>query len=230
MIAGAASGIGAALAERLAAAGARLLLSDISSTALQQVADRLGATPFMADVSHPDDVERLADAAGGTRLVCLNAGVTSTATGPVWEAPPEEWWRVIDINLGGVVNGLRSFVPRLLAAGEQAHVLITASLAGLATWPGGGPYAASKHAVVTVAEQAALALADSPIHITVLCPALVRSGMSEVGDDPLHVADEALAALKDRRFIAAPAQWHQAIRERAERLALGLAPAVREPN
>jgi 1-deoxy-11beta-hydroxypentalenate dehydrogenase len=156
----------------------------------------------MADVSHPDDVERLADAAGGAPLVCLDAGVTSTAKGPVWEALPEEWSRVIDTNLGGVVNGLRSFLQRLLAAGEPAQVLITASLAGLATWPGGGSYVASKHAVVTVAEQAALALADSPIHVTVACPALVRSGLSEVGDDPLHVADEALAALNDRRFLS----------------------------
>ena len=230
VITGAASGIGAALAERLAARGTRLLLSDISSTTLQQIADRLGATALVADVSHPDDVERLAEAAGNARLVCLNAGVTSTAPGPVWEAPPEEWQRVVGVNLGGVVNGLRSFVPRLLAAGEPAQVLITASLAGLATWPGGGPYAASKHAVVTVAEQAAMALADSPIRITVLCPALVRSGMSEVGDDPLDVADEALAAVSDGRFAAVPESWRKAIRVRGERLALGLPPVVPEPS
>lgn len=230
VVTGAASGIGAALAHRLAARGARLVLSDVSSAALHQIADRLGATALVADVRRPDDVDRLAEAADGARLVCLNAGVTSTAPGPVWEAPPEEWQRVVDTNLGGVVNGLRSFVPRLLAAGEPAHVLITASLAGLATWPGGGPYAASKHAVVTVAEQAALALVDSPIRITVLCPAMVRSGMSDVGDDPLDVADDALAAVGDGRFAEIPESWRTAIRERGERLALGLAPVVPEPT
>jgi NAD(P)-dependent dehydrogenase (short-subunit alcohol dehydrogenase family) len=230
VITGAASGIGAALAERLASRGARLVLADIAREPLERIADRLAATPMVVDVSKPDDVDRLAEVAPDARLVCLNAGVTSTHPGPVWETPPDEWQRVLDINLGGVVNGLRSFIPRLLDAGQPAEVLITASLAGLATWPGGGPYAASKHAVVAVAEQAALALADSPVQITVLCPALVKSGMSESGDDPHDVADAALDAMAAGHFIAVPAMWAHAIRQRGEQLATGLLPVPPEPS
>lgn len=230
VVTGAASGIGAALAQRLVQRGADVVVADVAREPLERLAARLGAAAFVADVSDPEDVARLAEQAREARLVFLNAGVTSSHPGPVWEAPPDEWRRVLDINLGGVVNGLRAFVPRLLAAGEPSHVLITASLAGLATWPGGGPYAASKHAVVAVAEQAAMSLQDTCVKVSVLCPALVRSGMSDVGDDPLDVADEALTALATRRFVAVPDAWRDAVRTRGQRLADGLLPVLPQPR
>lgn len=149
---------------------------------------------------------------------------------PPWEAPPAEWRRVLDINLGGVVNGLRAFIPRMLDDGQPHHVLITASLAGLATWPGGGPYAASKHAVVSVAEQTALALADTPITVTVLCPALVRTGMSDQGADPADVAEHALEAVDQGRFIQLPEEWTDEITRRAQRIATGQPPQLPAPN
>lgn len=182
VITGAASGIGRALAEVLADKGYQLVLADIDVDAQADVTNDLHARAVVTDVSDTAAMQRLGAAAPTASLVCLNAGVISTSPGPVWEAPPEEWARVLGVNLGGVVNGLRVFVPQLLNVGAPAAVPITASLAGLATWPGGGPYAASKHAVLAVAEQAAMALADTPIGITVLCPALVRSAMSEVGE------------------------------------------------
>ena len=132
----------------------------------------------------------------------------------------------MQVNLGGVVNGLRAFVPRLVEAGRPAGILITASLAGLATWPGGGPYAASKHAVVAVAEQAALALASSPVAVTVLCPALVRTGMSEIGDDPHGVAAAAIDGMAQHQFIVAPPEWQSAVRQRGVRLASGATPEL----
>ena len=229
VVTGAASGLGRVLAEQLAARGARLVITDIDARGLARVATALGARAFATDVADPSDVERLAQLTPGAQLVCLNAGVLSTCPGPIWEAPPEEWERVLGVNLGGVVNGLRSFVPRLLDAGQPASILVTASLAGLATWPGGGPYAASKHAVVTVAEQAALALAGSPITVTVLCPALVRSAMSDTGEDPLDVAAAALDAVAQRRFTVVPPQWQQAVRRRGDRLASGAAPEEPQP-
>ena len=137
---------------------------------------------------------------------------------------------MLDINVGGVVNGLRSFVPRMLATGEPHHILITASLAGLLTWPGGGPYAAAKHAAVTVAEQAALALQDSAVTVTLLCPALVRTGMSEVGDDPKVVAGQALHALDRGSFAVFPDDWNQALLDRAHRLAAGDPPMLPAPG
>ena len=228
VVTGAASGIGAALARRLQQRGARLVLADVDADPLHQLADELGATAVVTDVSDPDAMERLAHAASGARLVCLNAGILSTHPGPVWEAPHLEWQRVMNVNLGGVVNGLRAFVPRLLGDESPSHILITASLAGLLVWPGGGPYAASKHAVVTVAEQAALALDGTHVGVTMLCPALVRTGMSPDGEDPLDVADAALAAVDVGRFLVMPSEWVDALAARANRLVAGTHP--REPH
>jgi NAD(P)-dependent dehydrogenase (short-subunit alcohol dehydrogenase family) len=229
VITGAASGIGRALAEQLGTRGHRLVLVDIDGEGLARLAETLNAQHHAADVADSRAMDRLAEAAPNARLVCLNAGVVSTWPGPVWEAPPDEWDRVLGVNLGGVVNGLRAFVPRLLELGKPASILITASLAGLATWPGGGPYGASKHAVVAVAEQAALALAGSAISITLLCPALVRSAMSDTGDDPHRVASAALDAVDDRRFTVLPAEWQEAVRQRGDRLASGAVPQLPQP-
>jgi NAD(P)-dependent dehydrogenase (short-subunit alcohol dehydrogenase family) len=230
IVTGAASGIGRALSMDISDRGGRLVLVDRDPVGLQRTADDTGGTAVPLDVASPDEHERLAEEAGTPTLLCLNAGVTSPAAGPVWEASPEEWRRVLDINLGGVVNGLRTFVPRMLATGEVHHILITASLAGLATWPGGGPYAASKHAVVVVAEQAALALADTPVTVTLLCPALVRSGMSEIGDDPAAVAGQALEAVGRGTFAVVPDDWTAAVGERGTRLASGHQPIVPAPS
>jgi NAD(P)-dependent dehydrogenase (short-subunit alcohol dehydrogenase family) len=229
VVTGAASGIGRAIAQQLSAAGARVVLADRDTAVLEQLATEIDGLAVTMDVSRAADNDRLASTAGAPALLCLNAGVVSTDPGPVWEASADEWRRVLDINLGGVVNGLRAFVPRMLATGQEHHILITASLAGLATWPGGGPYAASKHAVVTVAEQAALSLADRPISVTVLCPALVRTAMSDQGDDPAAVAAQALRAVEQRRFTVVPDEWGHAIRQREHRLAGGEPPQLPTP-
>jgi len=233
VVTGAASGIGRAMAQALAAGGSRLVLADRESGALNQVTTELAAvtevTPVVMDVASVDDNERLAATAGVPDLVFLNAGVASTQAEPVWATPAPEWRRMLDVNLGGVVNGLRAFVPLMLAAGGVRHVLITASLAGLATWPGGGAYAASKHAVVAVAEQAALSLTDTDVSVTVLCPALVRTGMSEIGEEPAAVAAAALDAVRGGRFLVAPPEWTDAVRTRGDRLADGLPPQLPRP-
>ena len=226
VVTGAASGIGRALARRLARGGARLVLADTDAPGLTGVARELGGTAVVTDVGSPDDNEALADVAGPVSIVCLNAGVTGSHPGPVWLTPPEQWARVMETNLGGVINGLRAFVPRMLADGQPHHLLITASLAGLATWPGGGAYAASKHAVVTVAEQVALELAGSSVSVTLACPALVRSGMSTEGADPDHVAAAALDAADEGRFAIVPVEWRQAVTDRAMSLALGEQPRL----
>ena len=226
VVTGAASGIGRALAEQLVTRGAGVVVADVDVKGLAHVATELGVRPIETNVAVADDMERLAELIPDARLICLNAGVISRSPGAIWEAPPDEWERVLQVNLGGVVNGLRAFVPRLVEAGRPAGILITASLAGLATWPGGGPYAASKHAVVAVAEQAALALASSPVAVTVLCPALVRTGMSEIGDDPHGVAAAAIDGMAQHQFIVAPPEWQSAVRQRGVRLASGATPEL----
>jgi len=115
VVTGAASGIGHALAVRLAAAGTRLVLADVHAAALAEVA---------AD------------------LVCLNAGIVGTALGAPWEADPSEWDHLLAVNLGGVVNGLPVRAPPAGLGSTRPHP-DHASLAGLATFPGGGAYAAT---------------------------------------------------------------------------------------
>lgn len=153
-----------------------------------------------------------------------SAGLSFTSAQPPGSVqPPSERSRTSSTASPSTTTP-RTFVPRMLVSGRDHRILITASLAGLATWPGGGPYAASKHAVVAVAEQAVLALAGDPITVTVLCPALVRTGMSDVGDDPADVAEAALDAVGRGRFAVLPDEWRGAVRERARRLTTGLAP------
>jgi NADP-dependent 3-hydroxy acid dehydrogenase YdfG len=230
VVTGAASGIGRALAHALHGRGARVVLADRDRDALEVVAGELHAPAVCMDVTSADDYERLAQAAGPADLVCLNAGISSAHGGPVWETPAAQWQQVMDVNLGGLVHGLRTFVPRLLAAERPGHVLVTASLAGLLTWPGGGAYAASKHAAVAVAEQAALALTGTAVSVTVLCPALVRTRMSEIGDDPADIAAAALAAVDQGRFLVLPSEWMTAVQERGRRLAAGEAPGLPTPE
>jgi NAD(P)-dependent dehydrogenase (short-subunit alcohol dehydrogenase family) len=150
--------------------------------------------------------------------------------GPPWEVPPAEWQRLLDVNVLGVVNGLRAFVPRLTARAAPSRIIITGSLAGLVTFPGGGAYGATKHAVVALAESASLALQGTPVTVTLVCPALVRTAMSEVGADPEDVAADAMEAAAGGRFLVVPAEWQTAGTLRAERLASGEAPLLPTPG
>jgi len=229
VVTGAASGIGRALAVRLAEAGTRLVLADLRAEPLAAVAAELQATAVPTDVSILGEVQTLADAAPDTDLICLNAGVVGSLGDP-WDISVADWDAVFAVNVGGVLNGLRAFVPPLLASGRPANILITASLAGLAGFGGIGAYGPSKHTVVAVAEQAALSLVGTAITVTVLCPSLVRTGMSEIGDDPLDVADAALAATARGQFVLTPPEWHGAIVQRAERMVSGEQPRSAVPG
>ena len=229
VVTGAAGGIGRALAIRLAATGTRLVLADLHAAPLRHVASELGGTAVPTDVSDPDAVLALAQASPDADLLCLNAGVVGSLGAP-WEISPVDWNAVFAVNVGGVLNGLRAFVPRMLASRSPAHILITASLAGLASFPGSGAYGPSKHTVLAIAEQAAFALQGEPVGVTVLCPALVRSGMSDIGQDPLEVADQALAAIGQGRFVVMPDDWRGAITRRAQQLATGDRPSAPLPD
>lgn len=218
---GAASGIGRALAERFLAEGMKVVLADVEEAALQQTASDLAAAggetvSFRVDVSRPEEVRALADVAferfGGVHVLCNNAGVGIGGT--IWEHSPEDWQWLLGVNVLGVVNGLREFVPRMLARDEEAHIVNTASAAGLDARPWLGMYSATKYAVVAISEtlRAELEMRGAKIGVSVLCPALVNTRIAESernrptaeGRTAHHLTPEARAF--DQAFRAALAQ------------------------
>ncbi len=188
VVTGGADGIGRAIAEHAAQAGMRVVLADVDRARLAAtVADleRTGAAVLACptDVSRAGEVEALAEATyarfGACNLLVNNAGVALGK--PVWETTLADWEWVLGVNLFGVIHGVRAFVPRMLASGEPGHVVNTASIAGLISPPGLGPYNVSKHGVVTLSESlhGDLAARGAPIGVSVLCPAWVRTRIAE---------------------------------------------------
>jgi NAD(P)-dependent dehydrogenase (short-subunit alcohol dehydrogenase family) len=211
VITGGASGFGRELALLCAGEGMKLVLADRDEKGMAGTIALLPAgTPVLAqkcDVSRPDDVERVAEATidkfGAAHLVFNNAGVA--VAGPVWAATLDDWKWLIDVNLMGVVHGIRSFVPRMLEQGDECHVVNTASVAGLTSVPGSGVYCVSKHGVVTLSEclYHDLSMASAKIGVSVLCPAFVNTGIGESERNrPAELADtnplsaEAVAQVK----------------------------------
>jgi NAD(P)-dependent dehydrogenase (short-subunit alcohol dehydrogenase family) len=187
VVTGAASGIGLAMAMRFARDGMKLVLADVEATALQRALAKLQAAGAKAiaapvDVSDAAQVEALAETTyaefGAVHLLCNNAGVTSpTLRLPAWEASADDWQWIMGVNLMGVVHGVRAFVPRMLAGGEDGHIVNTASVAGLLT--GSGPYFASKHAVACLSEglYKDLRAAGARLSASVLCPGIIRTAI-----------------------------------------------------
>lgn len=186
VVTGAASGIGRGLAKRFAAEGMRVVLADLEMAPLAELeADlkREGATvvAIKTDVSDAGAVEALAartiDAFGAVHILCNNAGVVCSR--PVWEHTLADWEWVLGVNLWGVIHGIRSFVPQMLAQGDTCHVVNTASILGLVGGSGEGIYKVSKHGVVALSETLAAELAEkgAKIQVHVLCPGWVRTGI-----------------------------------------------------
>jgi len=155
VVTGAASGIGLALAERFAAEGMKVVMADIETAPLAAAAAglrRKGAAvrTTRVDVSRPDEVDRLAretyDAFGAAHVLCNNAGVA--VIGAVHEHTLADWQWVINVNLWGVIHGVRAFLPRMLAGGDEGHIVNTASMAGLTTAQFMSVYDVTKHGVV----------------------------------------------------------------------------------
>ena len=215
VVTGAASGIGRALAERFAAEGMSVVLADLEEEPLAAVceamrtagADVLGVRTDVADAA---SVEALAGAAvtrfGAFHLICNNAGVGGHL-GPSWETSLTDWRWVVDVNLFGVIHGIRTFVPALVAQAE-GHVVNTASAAAWRAAPAMAPYAATKHAVLAISEalRAELRALGSPVGVTTLCPGLTNSAIitstrnwpAHLGPEPVSPADPMTEAIRTR--------------------------------
>ncbi len=188
IITGAASGIGLALAEALAARGADLALADIDARGLGAARARLASTgrrihTRVLDVSSDSDVR---DAAaefeaelGRVHLVFNNAGIDMS--GALTSLSEQDWTRAFGVNVFGVIHGIRHFLPLLRRHGEPAHIVNTASGAGF--WVNSdfpmGAYAATKYSVVALSEALEQELSGSGIGVSVLCPGPVKTPIAE---------------------------------------------------
>jgi NAD(P)-dependent dehydrogenase (short-subunit alcohol dehydrogenase family) len=188
VITGGASGIGRGTALALARRGADVVLADVNEARLAETraaVEALGrrALAVRCDVTRDDDVERLARVAIAelehVDVLMNNAGVV--VCGALEAIPIAEWQWEFDVNVFGVIRGIRAFLPHMLARGS-GYVVNTASMAGLFALTGpGAPYVASKFAVVGLSEALALYARPRGIGVSVLCPAAVETNLSENG-------------------------------------------------
>jgi NAD(P)-dependent dehydrogenase (short-subunit alcohol dehydrogenase family) len=208
-----------------------------------------------ADVSQAAEIEALADKAfdrfGGVHLLCNNAGVGSPGR-TVWGQTIADWEWVLGVNLWGVIHGVRTFVPRMLAQDADCHIVNTASIAGLTSSPWRGAYAVAKHGVVTLTEmlQQELALEGDKLRASVLCPGFVdnrpESLANAPADDeqapgfaaflklgssggmaPADVASMVFDAVREQRFyVITHPDYLDSVRDRVERIIDGRDPGA----
>lgn len=235
VITGAASGIGFAMAQACGSEGMSIALIDLPGERLdasvaQLRARHVDARSFAADVSDIQAMRAIATEIrtqfGAVHLLCNNAGIAGLHR-RFWNFGDDDWQRLLDINLRGVINGLQAFLPQMVDQAE-GHIVNTASMAGLIPTPMNAPYCASKFAVVGLSETLALDLRDygSRVSVSVLCPGLVKTaivahrevqGLQQLDADerrhneaiaahlqsaldPAQVAQQVLTAVRARHF------------------------------
>jgi NAD(P)-dependent dehydrogenase (short-subunit alcohol dehydrogenase family) len=186
VVTGAGSGIGRALTQACANEGIRVVAADVEERALDETMKLLhdagaDATSLVTDVGDFDAVAALAGHAYSTfasvDVLCNNAGVF--AGGLMWERPASDFQWTLDVNLWGILNGIRAFVPRMLDLGTEAHIVNTVSMAGVCTTPYSGPYDVSKFAALAATECLAhdLTAVGANIKVSMLCPGLVATNI-----------------------------------------------------
>jgi NAD(P)-dependent dehydrogenase (short-subunit alcohol dehydrogenase family) len=206
VITGAAAGIGAGLARYASGLGMNVVLADVDADAVAALRDELcaaggSALDVVCDVRDPDAVQGLANRTyrdvGPVRLLVNNAGVEQF--GYLWDTPIANWQRVVDINVSGVFYGIRAFLPKMMATGEQAWVWNLSSVGGVVAIPLQTPYIMSKHAVLALTECLYLEVQsaghDHHIHVQAVLPGAVVSNIfdSAGGVDPDQARDAAAA-------------------------------------
>ncbi len=184
VITGAASGIGAAIAERCANEGMKVVLADIEEESLISIEKRLKSLgvetlAIVCDVSKEEDIitlsEKTIEAFGEVNLLFNNAGVTTGNL--LWKNTTADWQWAIGVNIWGVINSTKTFVPIMLKQDNECNIINTASMAGLTAGPVNGLYSLTKHAIVSFSESLYydLKVAKAKINVSVLCPAFVNT-------------------------------------------------------
>lgn len=215
VVTGAASGIGAALARRFHAEGAKsVVCADRNLEGAIAVAKEIGGLAIAVDVSREEDIQNLIEKVeadiGPIDLFCSNAGI---GVGGGAETPNDGWQRIWDINVMAHVWAARHLVPRMVARGG-GYLFSTASAAGLLSQIGSAPYAVTKHAAVGLAEWLAITHGDDGIKVSVLCPQAVRTAMTAGNPDgvasidgmmePEVVAEACVRAIEAEEFLVLP--------------------------
>jgi len=239
-ITGGASGIGLGMAKVFSAAGMKVVIADIRQDHLDEAMEHFSNTnfrvhPIRLDVADRAAFARAADEAervfGQVHVLCNNAGINMFA--PMDECTYKDWDWITSVNLGGVINGVRTFVHRMKEHGEGGHIVNTASMAAFITGPGAGIYSTMKFAVRGLSENLRWSLAPKNIGVSVLCPGLVNSRIHEsekvrpkeysgdigpidqlfmsrlgdvhkVGMDPVEVGEKVLAGIRNNDLYIFP--------------------------
>jgi NAD(P)-dependent dehydrogenase (short-subunit alcohol dehydrogenase family) len=218
VVTGAGHGIGRALAARLVAEGARVVVNDLDEQACRRVADELGATAAPGDCASEDGVQRLVatatEALGRVDVFCANAGIDAGFGG--LQTDDETWARMLETNVMSHVRAARALVPGWLEDGRGGRFVVTASAAGLLTMIGSAPYSVTKHGAVAFAEWLSVTYGDRGVTVQAICPQGVQTRMLEQAgplqallsrDDaltPERVADAWVESLADDRFLVLP--------------------------
>ena len=219
VVTGAGSGIGAGLARHASRLGMTVVLADIDGDAIAQLREELcaagsSAIEVVCDVRDPAAVQRLADRTyrdvGPVRLLVNNAGIEQF--GYLWDTPVTNWRDVFDVNVSGVFHGVRAFLPRMMAAGEQAWVWNLSSVGGVLAIPLQGAYIMSKHAVLALTECLYLdvqsAGRDHHIHVQAVLPGAVASNIFESagGVDPSDATGAVVAEAQRSAMLEVQAE------------------------
>lgn len=216
VVTGSGGGIGRAIARRLAADGARVVVNDLDAVAAEAVAAEVGGLAVPGDAGTEQGVTKLIEAAtaflGEIDVYCSNAG-TVAGSGP--DTPDEQWQRAWEVNAMAHVRAARALLPGWLDRGRGTFV-VTASAAGLLTMLGAAPYSVTKHAAVGFAEWLAATYAHRGLTVHCICPQGVRTqmlaGSGRAGEvvlaaaaiEPEQVADALAAAMDEGRFLVLP--------------------------
>jgi NAD(P)-dependent dehydrogenase (short-subunit alcohol dehydrogenase family) len=216
VITGSGGGIGRAIARRLAADGARVVVNDLDAAAAEAVAAEIGGLAVPGDAGTEQGVTKLIEVAtaflGEIDVYCSNAG-TVAGSGP--DTPDEQWQRAWEVNAMAHVRAARALLPGWLDRGTGTFV-VTASAAGLLTMLGAAPYSVTKHAAVGFAEWLAATYAHRGLTVHCICPQGVRTQMlagsgragevvlADAAIEPEQVADALAAAMDEGRFLVLP--------------------------
>lgn len=216
VVTGGGGGIGAALARRFTAAGARVLVADLNGDTAAEVAKEVGGTAFAGDVASEEGVAKLVEAArealGEIDVFCANAGIAPHGGE---ESPEDVWAQTWDVNVMAHVRAAKALLPAWLGRGK-GHFVATVSAAGILTSLGSAPYSVTKHGALAFAEWLSATYRHRGLTVQAICPQGVRTAMlADTGPageflmgasaiQPGQVADALFTAIEENRFLVLP--------------------------